>query len=511
MAPEASVFNAPGLGPLGVSPFIVVLCVVVLGRAAFGASSGAGTLTDVANAYKVTSAGWISTALGYAHHLFFALVAIELAWTAITYLVQRDSLSDFVSQLVLKLMGVFFFLALLQNAPKWIPDIIDSFSHAGATIAGGVVLDPSTTFGQGLQLAKSMLGTINNPNFFTAMLAVLISVLCAIGVVVAFAVVAGQLMVTLIESYIVVSAGIFFLGFSGSRWTLPFSEKYVAYAISVGIKLFMLYLIVGLGQTLASQWSALFTPGVIAAPDIYIGVAGSALIFMLLGWQIPSLAASLMNGSPLMTLGTAASTLSTTVAAGAAAVGGGLAAAGAVGAAGIAGAASLVAGAANPKKLEGPASALYDGVGVITAAPRGASQAANATRSASSSKTPDSGVGSGSERLGNSGETASLATGDSSTTSADPAEVAGSQSDHDTPQAQSGVDSDTRAPLAQQTEPPRSSSKPPAAQEQPSSTPSQSRTRPSILDILRNIRPPTFPNDVGSGSIHIRFKHHDAE
>src|SRR6202040_1705231 len=108
----------------------------------------------------------------------------------------------------------------------------------------------------------------------------------------------GQLMVTLIESYIVISAGLFFLGFSGSRWTLPFSEKYVAYAVSVGIKLFMLYLIVGLGQTLAAQWQKLFAPGIVAAPDIYIGVAGSALVFMLLGWQIPNLAPSLMSGSP---------------------------------------------------------------------------------------------------------------------------------------------------------------------------------------------------------------------
>jgi len=503
--------RAPGLRWLGASLLTVVLCVLVWGRAAFAASPGAGTLTDVANAYKVTSAGWISTALGYAQHLFFALVAIELAWTAITYLLQRDSLPDFVSQLVLKLMGVFFFLALLQNAPKWVPDIIDSFSQAGATIAGGVVLDPSTTFGQGLQLAKSMLGTINNPNFFTAMLAVLISVLCAIGVVVAFAVVAGQLMVTLIESYIVISAGIFFLGFSGSRWTLPFSEKYVAYAISVGIKLFMLYLIVGLGQTLASQWSALFTPGVIAAPDIYIGVAGSALIFMLLGWHIPSLAASLMNGSPLMTLGTAASTLSATVAGGAAVVGGSLAAAGAVGAAGFAGAASLVAGAANPKRLEGRTSTPTDGVGVITGEPRGASQAANATRSSSSAWASDSSVGSGSS-LGNLGESAGVASGDPRTTSADQAEVARSQSDDGPSQTQSSADPDTRAPLAQQIEPPRSISKPPAAQGPPLGfASSRNRPRLSILDILRNMRPPTFPSDAGSGSIHIRFKHHDAE
>src|ERR1700730_100237 len=335
------------------------------------AADSSGTLTDVANAFKLTSGGWISTALGYARHLFFVLVAIELAWSAVTYALQRDSLSDFVAHVVLKLMGVFFFLALLQNAPVWIPYIIDSFSQAGSAIGGqGVVLDPSATFGQGLQLAKNMLGTLNNPAFFTAIVAVLLAVFCAIGVVIAFAVVAGQLMVTLIESYIVISAGLFFLGFSGSRWTLPFSEKYVAYAVSVGIKLFMLYLIVGVGQTLAAQWQKLFAPGVVAAPDIYIGVAGSALVFMLLGWQIPNLAASLMSGSPAMTLGGAGNMGGTIVAGGATLAGSGLAVAGAVGAAGFAAGTAIAARAVDFHGLErGKGSSSPAPVGVIAGRP----------------------------------------------------------------------------------------------------------------------------------------------
>src|ERR1700694_2275549 len=473
-----------------------IATMVALFAPAAMAGSGAGTLTDVANTYKATSAGWISTALGYATHLFLALVAIELAWTSIPYALQRDSLSDFVAQLVLKLMGVFFFLALLQNAPIWIPYIIDSFSQAGATIGGHqVVLDPSSTFSEGLQLAKNMLGTVNNPSFFTAMLAVLIAVLSAIGVVVAFGVVAGQLMVTLIESYIVVSAGIFFLGFSGSRWTLPFSEKYVAYAVSVGIKLFMLYLIVGLGQALASQWAALFTPGVIAAPDVYIGVAGSALIFMLLGWHIPGLAASFMNGSTIMTLGSAASTIGTSVASGAALATGGLAAAGA-----------LVSIAMNSRKLEefGQA-ASTDGVGVITgerAAERVTPSALGPTAQQQAPPTATTAAGDDTkERLGDPvGSQSSQETGEKS--QSDQLAQSAAEEVKRTPTSSGGGDesiADTNTQAISQTARPAKT------------RPSQSHPRRSFLDSLRGMRPPVFPNDAGSGAIHIRFKHHDQE
>ena len=99
-----------------------------------------------------------------------------------------------------------------------------------------------------------------------------------------------------------IGAGVFMLGFTGSRWTLVFGEKYVGYAVSVGIKLFMLELIVGLGYSLGQQWAALFYNG-IAPPETYIEVVGAALVFGFLAWQIPSLAASLMNGAPRMTLG----------------------------------------------------------------------------------------------------------------------------------------------------------------------------------------------------------------
>jgi type IV secretion system protein TrbL len=403
-------------------------------------------------------------------------------------------------------MGVFFFLGLLQNAPTWVPAVVDSFSQAGAAISGqNTVLDPSSTFGQGLQLAKAMLGTLNNPAIFTAVLPVLLAVLCSIGVVIAYAVVAGQLFITLIESYIVISAGLFFLGFSGSRWTLPFSERYVGYAVSVGIKLFMLYLIVGLGATLAQQWQTLFTPAVVAQPEVYIGVAGSALVFMLLGWQIPNLAGALMNGSPSMTLGTAGNMVATTASAGAGVATGAFAVAGVGAGAAISAAAAIAARTANPSALEASSeSSSPRPIGFIEPAPRNQETAQQAPSdnldlTASATTAPTVSRGAATSDWTQGGGTSGSAFSSSGAAGAEPDQVDGTTKYDISSESAASTTRSLEDLIAQH------ASKSSVQQTTPSNA------LRSAMDAMRGLRIPTLPHDAAGGSIHIRFRHHDGD
>jgi len=326
------------------------------------AGSG-GILTGLASQFSTTTGPWTTTALAYAQDLFFALVAIEIAWSAITYVLQKDSLPDFLAALLLKIISVGFFYILLQPqyGPVWISDVIASFSQAGSAIGGQPQFgpsDPSSVFNCGTDIANAMLQSLSgNPvgltfgNILPAIEACFAALICALGVVLAFAIIAGQLLITLIESYIVIGAGVFMLGFTGSRWTLVFGEKYVGYAFSVGIKLFMLELIIGLGYGLGQQWAALFGNG-IAPPGTYIEVVGAALIFGFVSWQIPGLAASLMNGAPRMTLGSFLGT------AGTVAVGGVVLGSGVGGI--VAGARPLSSGNSNTLRAAGEAGQSHD-------------------------------------------------------------------------------------------------------------------------------------------------------
>jgi type IV secretion system protein TrbL len=304
-----------------------------------------GILDNIATTYKTAATGWTGTLLSYANRLFMLLATIELAWSFAVWALDKNEFQSFISAVAKKIMWIGIFYALLLNGPVWIPLIIDSFVGAGSTAGGSGGLSPSEVFTTGLDNAATMLEGIKNMSLWDDFASIVISGLSAIIIVLAFAVIAGQLLVALVESYIAISAGLLFLGFGGSRWTTDFVQKFIGYAVATGVKLFMLYLIIGIGNTQAQSWKAMLatigTPGV-PVFNIILTVLGGSVLLMFMAIQIPAMAASMLAGSPTLTAGGAATT--------AGMVGAGIVGAGAAGAASTLSAAKSAGGVASATK-----------------------------------------------------------------------------------------------------------------------------------------------------------------
>lgn len=261
--------------------------------------------------------GWFASIEPVARSLFWKLAAIEFAWSAIVWALQQENMQSFTAVVVKKIMGIGFFYALLFNASTWIPAIINSFIKTGQMASGTGELTPSRVFDRGIDLANavlsgvSVIGAIKNP------LVAIVAGWAAIFIVIAFMIVAAQLLIALIESYIVITAGVLFLGFGGSRWTTDLAQKYISYAVATGVKLFMIYLIIGVALNQSSSWNSLLSTTNFT--NILVVLGGSALLAFL-AFQIPSMAASMLSGSTSLTAGAAAGT--------AAAIGAGVATAG---------------------------------------------------------------------------------------------------------------------------------------------------------------------------------------
>lgn len=293
--------------------------------AEYGPALQPGTVFDgITNTFKGSSAGWMTAAQGYAQNLFLSLAAIEFTWAAAQLVLKKGDLPDMIASTMLKVVGIGFFYSMLMVAPTWIPAIMDSFGMAGAAVGanGGsaAMLSPSGIFDQGINVAGSMVSAMNSSNsnnvglgeivssggasIGSFMFGAIVTGLAGLLTIMAFTLVAVQLMVTLIESYIVIGGGMLMLGFTGSRWTLPFGEKYFGYAVSTGIKLFTLYLIVGQGQNVADAIiSGLTSGGTAPGPVDFMAAGASSLAYGAMGYMVPSLAGSMMNGSPSLSMG----------------------------------------------------------------------------------------------------------------------------------------------------------------------------------------------------------------
>jgi type IV secretion system protein TrbL len=261
-------------------------------------------LTDIVRDYEAVTASWFSALGPIATRIFWILVAIQLTWSAIWWVLDREDGLAVVSSLLRQVVAIGFFYALLLNGGTWIPAIIQSFSQAGAAAAGITNLSPTGVFDQGLSLANKILNATADLGLLDGFFASLIAGISALVVVIAFAIIAAQLLVVLVESFIVIGAGVLFLGFAGSRWTKFFTERYLSYLASVGVKLFVLYLIMGVGMGIAARWMPILERGGFS-PIPFFYVMGGSLVFVFLTWHIPAVAGSMMAGAVSLSLGDA--------------------------------------------------------------------------------------------------------------------------------------------------------------------------------------------------------------
>jgi len=296
--------------------------------------NGAGP-SDLLNGYYQASNSWITSLQTIAIQLFWALALIDLTWTCITLVLQHSDLQPWMAGFIRKIITIGFFATLLTQGPAWTSAIVNFFIALGVTAGGNSVtaMSPSNIMGQGVELAVSMLGAaaasgnpgtgiggvVNAINIMAGGIAniapQMILVLGALLIVIAYVVVALHFVMAMVEAYVVIGAGYIFLGFGGSRWTVPYVEKYLGMVVSAGVRLMVLELIIGLGYQMLPKWQATATnvsqivqqtggagwTGVQAE----FGLMASIGIFALLCWTIPQIASNVASGSLSMSGGDA--------------------------------------------------------------------------------------------------------------------------------------------------------------------------------------------------------------
>ena len=304
--------------------------------------SNAAQLVSLAGQFKAATTGWMTTAIGYAKDIFGSLAVLEFVWSGAQYALRKNDLPEFITSAFLKILSLsFFFFVLIDMAPTFIPDILNSFLDIGTSIGGVPQISPAspgTFVSLGIQTVVQMFHGLNEMSLGDEIGAVFPVTLAAIFILVAFIIIAAQILITLIESYIVVGAGAVMLGFLGSRWTTTFGEKYYGYAVSIGIKLMVVELITGLGLHMANVWVTELQAAQGVQLSMYFDIAMGSVLFAALAMMVPSLAGSFMNGSPSLSLGN--------MGAAGAAVAGGVVAAGAGAAMGAASLTNSAIGAA---------------------------------------------------------------------------------------------------------------------------------------------------------------------
>ena len=108
-------------------------------------------------------------------------------------------------------------------------------------------LSPVGILQAGSSLAETLVQNLNIQGLLGSVAGAFFAPLLGILLFIAFLIIAAQMVVALVEGFIVMSGGVLLLGFLGSPWTARFGLSYFATLAGSGIKLFMIYIIVAIG------------------------------------------------------------------------------------------------------------------------------------------------------------------------------------------------------------------------------------------------------------------------
>lgn len=248
-------------------------------------------LDTVINTYRTTVGGWTATLISYATRLFWLLAAIELAWSGAKLALEGADLQQLVSELVRRILYIGIFFWFLANGATFSTNVIDSFRQAAGDASGFATANPSDVIDIGIDIAIQIMDSMSVWGPADALL-LLINAIIILGCITW---IGAVLLVTLIEMYIMTAAGVFMLGFGGSQWTNDLAKRFMVYVVSIGMKLFILQLLIGLGLTLLTGFVTAYQ----VDQEQNIVMVAISLTLLALCLKLPEIVQSFVNGAAI--------------------------------------------------------------------------------------------------------------------------------------------------------------------------------------------------------------------
>jgi type IV secretion system protein TrbL len=276
------------------------------------ATADTAVLDDFLNAFQSQVDSGFGLISGDVGKVFSLLVIISVSMTALLWAL--DEGSQVSPALVRKILLVGAFSWLITSWKTLSTAIAEGFAALGLKAGAGslsladFMQAPTKVVGLGLADAFAIVKYIGKLSqqgygigFFAHFDVIMIAALSAVGLIIAFIVLAVEVAVTVIEFHVVTLVAFVTIPFGVLSQTAFLAERAIAYAFAVGVKLMSLALVVSIGETVFATYAVSTEPG--AAEEC--GLLLAAVLMVVMANKIPAVAAGLITGSPSLTFNSA--------------------------------------------------------------------------------------------------------------------------------------------------------------------------------------------------------------
>lgn len=226
---------------------LLLLLLLVVALPADAQVSSTNVLDKVVVSFSDATANWGKIFQAHAMRLFFGLAAISMVWTYGLLALKQADISEFMAETIKFIVFLGFFLWLLENGPGFADKIIRSMRQMGSEAIGRTdVLSPSKVVDIGF---KIFFLAVDQISMFSPVVSSAALIMSGI-ILAALAYLSFGMIKLLCAAWVLAYAGVFFLGFGGSRWTSDIAVYYYKTVLGVAAELMTMTLLVGVGQSL---------------------------------------------------------------------------------------------------------------------------------------------------------------------------------------------------------------------------------------------------------------------
>ncbi|QNP48667.1 P-type conjugative transfer protein TrbL [Diaphorobacter aerolatus] len=271
---------------------LIGIALALYSTAASAQLTNQGMLDQVVTEFTTRAMSWQTVVMTAAMFLFWTLGTISLVFTFGFMALRKADIGEFFAEFIRFILFFGFFLWLLRNGPAFANSIIQSLARIGEQASGVASVTPSGIVDIGFMILKQ---AFSNSSIWSPVDS-FIGVALSLGILILLAVVAINMLLLLVSGWLLMYAGIFFLGFGGSRWTSDMAINYYKTVLGVAVQIMTMVLLVGIGNDLLTSFYARMNTGTLNFEELGVMLVFCVTLLMLVN-RVSPLVAGIITGS----------------------------------------------------------------------------------------------------------------------------------------------------------------------------------------------------------------------
>lgn len=255
----------------------------------FGSIDSNNQTQGILEQFSNATAFWVSTIKPAGMYLFWSFVTIDMVITFGFLAIKGTEFGEIVGELIRKILWIGFFLFLFQTA-NILEQIPDSFAKI-ALSATGKDIQPDTILETAFELVKKMWTAPSLIDILS--IDTVVGIFAGFIALVAFALMAAQLFLTLVKIQALIAGTYLVLAFGGLSYTRQMAINPLKAIFSAGLELMFIKMFMALTIQTVEQ----FTMDVSNDTETYMVVIVTSILLASVVKMVPGLVSSLMDGT----------------------------------------------------------------------------------------------------------------------------------------------------------------------------------------------------------------------